>query len=123
MSKFFTNPTVAPMGAEILEQFFNDTTSPNSLAQKAWDNEEDFDVDLPNDPTSDNFYDITIVESNGGEGDGAKTEVIFAFECNGKLVSYFLIAGTYSSWADSSWDDKITFVKPRQVEITVYEAI
>ena len=123
MSKFFTNPNAAPIGAEILEQFFNDIKSPESLAQKAWNNAGDFDVDLPNDPTSGNFYDITLVESSGGEGDGAETEVIFAFECNGKLVSYFSIVGTYSSWADSSWYDKITFVKPRQVEITVYEAI
>jgi len=123
MSKFFTNPDAAPIGAEILEQFFDDSTDPECLGQIAWGNEDNFDVELPNKPSSGNFYDITVVECSGGEGDGADTTVIFAFECNSKLVTYFSIEGTYSSWGDNRWGNKITFVKPRQVEITIYEAI
>lgn len=62
---------------------------------------------------------IECVSEEGGEGDGAPISKVFRVSIN-RSHFYFRINGTYSSWADTEYDDEFEIVEPREVTVTQY---
>lgn len=70
------------------------------------------DVDIKNGPR------ITLVDTGGGEGDGAPIWIILSVG-----DQLFRANGYYSSWDSSEMDGQIEEVKAVQVNRTEYEAV
>lgn len=69
-------------------------------------------------PNLEGIGQLEFVDSGGGEGDGAEIWVVIKIGNR-----YFRKTGYYSSWGSDEMDGDLEEVKPKQVEVTQYEAI
>ena len=59
-----------------------------------------------------------VHSKGGGEGGGDTVERVLHFVEHDVYISF---GGYYSSYEGTEWDSEITEVKPKQVEVTIYE--
>ena len=89
-----------------------------SLFIDVW-NEELSTEDLP---TLENIGKLEVADTWGGEGDGA--EIYAVVRVVGEDGDrYFQASGYYSSWGDTDMDGDIIEVRPKEVQVTRYEAV
>lgn len=83
------------------------------LADTLWGDQNDsIEYEVEGLPT------IRFVDAGGAEGDGAQKWVVFSVG-----DQMFRMTGYYSSWDSDEWDGDLEEVRPKQVQVTQYEAI
>lgn len=70
---------------------------------------------------SDSPIRVSLVESSGGEGDGAPVQLIYELETGLAEPVFIRIDGTYSSWSETQWDRKWYIVNPKTITKVIYE--
>lgn len=103
----------------VAEAFFN----VNSKYFTDDKNGDEFDWSVPRGGLENEDFKVTKVGEHGGEGQGAEYWYVFRIELKKLgIVTYIKFDGEYDSWSDTYWFDPF-FVNPREVMVTVYDAI
>lgn len=67
------------------------------------------------------LHGITVIDQEGGEGEGDHYHIVFKIERKGYEDTYIKYVGHYSSWDGTEWYDTFNVVRPKEITVTVYE--